>query len=162
MHFITIHKNNFNQIAQIYAEGLASKMATFETAVPNWEKWNEKYLPFARIALANNDNIIGWAALTAVSTRKVYKGVAEVSIYLRKTHQGKGLGKAILNKLIAESEVHGIWTLQSGIFSINTASIKLHESCGFRIIGYREKIGCLNQIWYDNTLMERRSKTVGI
>jgi len=106
--------------------------------------------------------MLGWTALTPVSSRCVYAGVAEVSIYIGKEERGKGIGKILLTELIRQSEENGIWTLQSGIFAENESSIKLHEKCGFRIVGYREKIGKKNGVWKDNVLMERRSKTIGI
>ena len=106
--------------------------------------------------------MLGWTALTPVSSRCVYSGVAEVSVYVATDARGKGIGKTLLTELIQQSEENGIWTLQSGIFAENEGSIKLHEKCGFRLVGYREKIGKKNGIWKDNVLMERRSKNIGI
>jgi len=117
-------------------------------------------LPFGRIVLEKDETVIGWAALSKVSDRCVYEGVAEVSIYV--AHQGKGLGTVLLQQLIKISESKGIWTLQCGIMRENMASIKLHKKCGFRIIGYREKIGKRNGVWRDNIIMERRSKIAGV
>ena len=136
--------------------------ATFETTAPSWEKWNDVHLTFARLVAVDNNEVVGWAALSPVSSRCVYGGVAEVSVYVADKHKGKGIGKLLLQKLIKESESNGIWTLQAGIFTDNVASVKLHEKVGFRVIGHREKIGKLNDIWKDNYILERRSKIVGI
>ena len=152
---------DWKEVAAIYASGIATGFATFETSVPDWSKWDKDHLPFARI-VATEKEVIGWASLTAVSNRCVYGGVAEVSVYVSKVHRGKGVGKKLLNSLIAESEKNGIWTLQAGIFSENIVSIKLHESVGFRIIGYRERIGKLNDLWKDTVLLEKRSKVIGV
>lgn len=149
-------------VAQIYAEGIATGMATFETQVPDWPAWDNAHLKIGRLVAIQGDQLFGWAALSPVSSRCVYGGVGEVSIYIGEESRGNGLGLLLLQALIRESEAHGIWTLQSGIFPENSASIKLHEKGGFRRIGYRERIGCLQGIWRDNILFERRSKTVGI
>ena len=115
-----------------------------------------------RIAAFEGGQMAGWAALSPVSSRCVYAGVAEVSVYIAENFRGKGVGKYLLSNLIKESEDAALWTLQSGIFSENTASIKLHEQCGFRVIGYREKIGKKDGVWKDTVIMERRSQVVGI
>lgn len=124
--------------------------------------WNENKLIHSRFVVVDNNNILGWIALSKVSNRCVYEGVAEVSIYVSENQRGKGIGKILMEKAIKESEANGIWTLQSGMFTENEATIALHKMFGFRIIGYREKIGKLNGVWKDNLLMERRSKVVGI
>ena len=149
------------QVARIYAEGIATGLATFETRVTAWPAWDNAHLLTGRLVAVQGDGLFGWAALSPVSSRCVYGGVGEVSIYIGKESRGNGLGLLLLQALIRESEAHGIWTLQSGIFPENTASIKLHEKGGFRRIGYRERIGCLHGVWRDNILFERRSKTVG-
>lgn len=153
---------HWEQVKQIYESGIATGIATFETTAPSWEKWNEGHLIFARIVAVQNNEVAGWAALSPVSSRCVYGGVAEVSVYVADKHKGKGIGKLLLQKVITESESNGIWTLQAGIFTDNVASVKLHEKVGFRIIGHREKIGKLNDVWKDNYILERRSKIVGI
>jgi phosphinothricin acetyltransferase len=153
---------HWEQVKAIYESGIATGKATFETTAPSWEKWNESHLTFGRLVAISNGELAGWAALSPVSNRCVYGGVAEVSIYVANEHQGKGIGKLLLQNLVSTSEANGIWTLQAGIFTDNTASVKLHESVGFRVIGYREKIGKLNNNWKDNYLLERRSKTVGV
>jgi L-amino acid N-acyltransferase YncA len=162
MEIISIHKDHFPEIAEIYRQGLETGNATFETTLPTWEDWDKAKLKHSRLAAVINDTVVGWAALSSVSDRCVYGGVAEVSIYISNDHQGKGIGKALMLKLIEDSERNGIWTLQSGMFPENEATVALHKSAGFRIIGQREKIGKLGNIWRDTILMERRSKTIGI
>lgn len=162
MEIVNIEQAHYAAIAAIYLQGIATGNATFQTSAPGWEEWDQSHLPHSRIALLVNNSIAGWAALTAVSSRCVYAGVAEVSIYVAGEHRGKGYGKLLLNKLIQQSEANGIWTLQAGIFPENTGSLQLHESCGFRKIGYREKIGNMNGTWRDNIMLERRSKTTGV
>lgn len=162
MEIVKIESANYPQIADIYLQGIATGIATFQTEGTDWETWNKSHLPNCRIAAFEGDQMAGWAALSPVSSRCVYAGVAEVSIYIAKNFRGKGIGKYLLSKLIDASEAAGLWTLQSGIFAENKASIKLHELCGFRIVGYREKIGNKDGIWKDNIIMERRSKIVGI
>lgn len=162
MEIVKIGSTNYPQVADIYLQGIATGLATFQTEATDWETWDKSHLPNCRIAAFEDNQMAGWAALSPVSSRCVYAGVAEVSIYIAENFRGKGVGKYLLLKLIEKSEVAGLWTLQSGIFSDNTASIKLHEQCGFRVIGYREKIGKKDGVWKDNIIMERRSKTVGI
>lgn len=157
-----ITKDNFSEVVEIYKQGLATNIATFQNDLPQWEDWNKGHLDFCRISIYENNKMLGWTALTPVSSRCVYAGVAEVSVYIAQKERGKGIGKILLNELIKQSEANGIWMLQSGIFSENQSSIKLHEKCGFRMVGYREKIGKKNGIWKDNILMEYRSKNIGV
>ena len=145
-------------VARIYQEGMDTNLATFQTECPSWEEWNAAHLQQCRLVAVVDDAVAGWAALSAVSSRCVYAGVAEVSIYISSAARGMGVGKALLTALIATSEEAGFWTLQSGIMENNTASIALHSSCGFRLVGYREKIGQdRNGVWRNTLLMERRS-----
>ncbi|MEO9569734.1 MAG: N-acetyltransferase family protein [Polaribacter sp.] len=162
MKFIAIHKDNYNQVAEIYKEGIATNRATFETIVPGWKIWNNKFLSFGRIAIEKNNKILAWASLSSTSKREVYNGVAEVSVYVKGSERGKGLGEMILKELIKISEHNNIWTLQASIFRENKPSIHIHEKCGFRIIGYKEKIAKLHGVWQDNMMLERRSKVVGV
>lgn len=148
-------------IAEIYKEGIATKMATFETEIPSWDQWNKNHIESCRLVAVKKGQILGWAALSEVSSRCVYGGVAEVSVYVASNARGKKIGERLLGQLILESEKEGFWTLQSGIFPENFASIKLHEKLGFRKIGYRERIGNFEGVWKDNILMEKRSKTIG-
>lgn len=148
-------------VAAIYKEGIATGMATFETEIPSWEQWNNAHIDSCRLVAKKGGYVLGWAALSEVSSRCVYGGVAEVSVYVAAKARGNKIGEFLLRQLINESEQLGYWTLQSGIFPENSASIRLHEKLGFRKIGYREKIGQLKGVWKDNVLMEKRSRTVG-
>lgn len=149
------------QVAAIYRDGIATRNATFETVVPTWEEWDRRHLPFARLVARTDDGLPGWAALSPVSMRSAYGGVAEVSVYVAERAWGKGLGKMLLHALIEASEKNGIWTLQAGIFPENLSSIQLHKSCGFREVGRRERIGQLRGVWRDTVLLERRSRVTG-
>ncbi|MEY8019240.1 N-acetyltransferase family protein [Muriicola sp. SD30] len=148
-------------VAQIYLEGIETGFATFEKQVPAFEDWDKAHTRSCRLVADENNSIVGWAALSPVSGRCVYGGVGEVSVYVSKNHWGKGIGKKLLNALIESSEKEGFWTLQSGIFPENKGSVNIHLQCGFRQIGYRERIGQLDGEWKDNLIFERRSKKVG-
>ncbi|WP_278352494.1 MULTISPECIES: GNAT family N-acetyltransferase [Weeksellaceae] len=162
MVFKPVTEENFTELVEIYSQGIATNIATFQNDLPIWKDWDIGHLNFCRISLYENNKMIGWTALSPVSSRCVYSGVAEVSVYVATDARGKGVGQILLNELIRQSEANGIWTLQSGIFAENKPSIKLHENCGFRIVGYREKIGKKNGVWKDSILMERRSQLIGI
>jgi L-amino acid N-acyltransferase YncA len=149
-------------VSVIYAQGIATGNATFETAVPAWEEWDARHLSACRLIARADDVIVGWAALSRVSSRKVYAGVAEVSVYVAEEVRGRGVGSALLAALVADSERSGIWTLQAGILAENAPSIRLHEQAGFRVVGRREKIGRLHGEWRDTLLMERRSQGTGV
>lgn len=149
-------------VRTIYRKGIDTGIATFETDAPKWGQWNEAHLAHSRIVATLYDEIVGWAALSGISDRCVYGGVAEVSIYIAVNIRGKGAGTFLLKALINESEKNGIWTLQAGIFAENKASIQLHRKCGFRIVGRREKLGCLHGDWKDVMLLERRSEKAGL
>jgi L-amino acid N-acyltransferase YncA len=153
---------NWENVKRIYEEGIATGNATFQTSAPSWEEWDSSHLQSCRLIAVDNDEVIGWAALTPVSERCVYAGVAEVSVYVAGEARGRGVGKKLLECLIKESEKNNLWTLQAGIFPENTGSIKIHEACGFRLIGRREKIGKMNDKWRDTILLERRSAIVGV
>ena len=151
------------KVIEIFQEGIDGGNATFEQNVPTWEAWDNNFFKICRFVLEDeNENIVGWAALQPISNRDCFKGVAEVSIYLKNEFQGKGLGKMLLRKLILDSEEHEFWTLQSGIFPENEASINVHLNLGFRTVGTRERIGQMNGVWRDVILLERRSALVGI
>jgi phosphinothricin acetyltransferase len=149
-------------VSAIYLEGIAGGNATFETEAPSWEEWDRDHCSFARLVARDGREILGWAALSPVSRRRVYAGVAEVSVYVAAASLGRGIGRLLLEALVRESESHGIWTLQAGIFPENVASIVLHERCGFREVGRRERIGQLHGRWRDTVLLERRSRTLGV
>lgn len=154
---------DWQQVSHIYFEGIKTGKATFQSEVPTWEDWNNAHITPCRLVVRSDDDILGWAALSPTSSRCVYAGVAEVSIYIAVKYRGQGLGKVLLEDLIKLSEENGFWTLQSGIIRENTSSIVLHEKCGFRELGIREKVGKMNNgKWHDVVLMERRSKVVGI
>ncbi|MBD2721618.1 GNAT family N-acetyltransferase [Hymenobacter armeniacus] len=151
-------------VCAIYAEGLATGNATFTTAPPTWEAWDASHLAACRLVVAADgapEQLLGWAALSPVSSRCVYGGVAEVSVYIAEAARGQGVGRALLAALVQESEKQGLWTLQAGIFPENEASVRLHEAAGFRVVGRRERIGQLHGQWRDTLLLERRSATVG-
>lgn len=162
MEITAIVKEHYPNISRIYKEGIETGHATFETTIPEWEDWDKSKLKHSRLAAIVDDTVVGWAALSPVSNRCVYGGVAEVSIYISNMHKGKGIGTALISKLIDDSEANGIWTLQSGMFPENEATVALHQRFGFRLVGYREKIGKLGNTWRDTIIMERRSKTIGI
>ena len=153
--------SDWEQVRSIYLEGVSSGNSTFETEAPSWEVWNEGHHEFARLVMRDGDKILGWAALSPVSKRGAYRGVAELTVYVTESARHHGIGRALLQALIDESEQNGIWTLQASIFPENVASTKLHLRCGFREVGRRERIATLNGIWRDTVLFERRSKTVG-
>jgi phosphinothricin acetyltransferase len=155
---------DWESVLAIYREGIATGLATFETAAPSWERWDEGHLNFARLVAFSSQNgqMTGWAALSPVSSRSAYSGVAEVSVYVGKAFRGRGVGGALLESLIQESQNNGIWTLQASVFPENLPSIALHEKHGFRKIGFRERIAKLNGVWRDTVLLERRSQLVGV
>ena len=154
-------------VREIYGEGISTGNATFETEIPDWGKWDSRHLGSCRLVAIQQKNVgesatvLGWAALSPVSGRQVYRGVAEVSVYVSAATRGRGIGKALLEALIRASEASGIWTLQAGIFPENAASIALHKSCGFREVGVRRRIAKLGDRWCDVMLLERRSEVAG-
>ena len=147
-------------VSSIYRDGIATGQATFETASPSWADWDKGHLSIARLVAALEGNVIAWGALAPVSSRAVYAGVAETSVYVAGEWRGRGIGKVLLEALIADSERHNIWTLQASIFPENEASLKIHQLCGFRVVGTRERIAKLDNVWRDTVLLERRSGLV--
>jgi L-amino acid N-acyltransferase YncA len=152
---------DWEQVRAIYAEGMAGRCATFETEVPGCSEWDAARLPQPRLAAWQGPTMLGWAVLSAVSRRECYKGVAEVSVYVGNAHQRRGIGRLLLEAMIAESELLGFWTLQGATFAENAASLRLQAVCGFRVIGRRERIAQLDGVWRDTVLTERRSPVVG-
>jgi L-amino acid N-acyltransferase YncA len=149
-------------VRTIYEQGVATGHATFQTVAPAWDAWDAAHLPSCRLVARLDGRVIGWAALSPVSSRAVYAGVAEVSVYVAADARGRGVGRALLQALVTTSEDDGRWTLQAGIFPENVASVHLHEQCGFRVVGRRERIGALAGVWRDVLLLERRSALVGV
>ncbi len=155
-------EQHWDAVRQIYAHGIATGSATFEREVPEWAEWDARHLAACRLVARPGAEVLGWAALSPVSTRRVYAGVAEVSIYVARLAQGQGIGSRLMAALVTESERNGIWTLQAGIFPENATSIRLHQGAGFRVVGTRERIGRIDERWRDTVLMERRSTVVGL
>ena len=149
------------EVRTIYLDGIASGQATFETDAPPWDEWDAAHLPFGRLVARNAVRVVGWAALSAVSRRQCYAGVAEASVYVAASERGRGVGRRLLEAVVAESERHGIWTLQGATFATNEASLRLQRACGFREIGRRVRIARSRGEWRDTILTERRSLIVG-
>jgi len=156
-----LEPKDWQDVKNIYLEGIATGQATFQTEAPSWEDWDEGHLKNLRYVAVNSDEVAGWIALTPISGRCVYAGVAEVSIYISSQFRGQKVGFQLLQHLITESEIQGLWTLQAGIFPENEASLALHQKLGFRIVGLREKLGKQNGVWRDVNLLERRSRIAG-
>jgi len=157
----TLRVDDWPSVAAIYEEGIRTRNATFQEIVPSWTEWDESHLQVCRLVAKKKEEVLGWAALSPTSSRQVYRGVAEVSVYIGESHRGQRIGTKLLTKLIHESEVAGIWMLSAGIFPENLPSVKLHLACGFREVGRRERIGQMDGIWRDVLLLERRSHVVG-
>ena len=153
---------DWGQVRSVYLEGILTGQATFETEAPEWERWDSGHLRQCRLVARSGGKVAGWAALSPVSGRRVYSGVAETSVYVAESFRGSGVGLALLCALVICSERHGIWTLQAGVLAENGASLALHKKCGFREVGRRERIGQLGGIWRDVILLERRSGVVGL
>jgi L-amino acid N-acyltransferase YncA len=153
--------DDWERVRAIYLEGIATGDATFETDAPTFETWDAAHLRACRLVARIGAEVAGWAALSPVSSRCVYGGVAEVSVYVAGKFRGRGAGRALLASLVEASERNNLWTLQAGVLAENEASIRLHETCGFRVVGKRERLGKLNGVWRDVVLLERRSEIVG-
>jgi phosphinothricin acetyltransferase len=145
-------------VLEIYRMGIETRNATFETVVPGWDVWDANHHKHSRFIVEKDNKIVGWVALSPVSGRDAYKGVAEISIYVDTNYPGRGIGSKLMENVIKSSEENGIWTLYTSLFPENRASVDLHKKFGFRIVGTREKIGCLDGIWRDTLIMERRSR----
>ena len=158
----TMTAEDWEAVSAIYLAGIVTGQATFETEAPTWTTWNNSHLPAPRLVAISEEVPGGWAALSPVSTRPVYAGVAEVSVYVAEQMRGRGVGGLLLKALVKGSEENGIWTLQASIFPENAASISLHHSCGFREAGRRERIAKMKGVWRNTLLFERRSKLVGV
>jgi len=156
----TMTAADWPDVARIYAEGIASRNATFETEVPSWQEWDAAHMTSGRFVVREGGSVIGWAALSPVSRRACYRGVAEVSVYVSSSARARGVGRALLAKLVEASEAEGVWTLQGSTFPENAASLRLQAGCGFRVIGHRERIAQQDGLWRDTVLTERRSNRV--
>jgi len=158
----TFEQADYPFVQAIYQQGIDTGNATFQLTAKSWDEWNTSMHSHSRLVAVENDNVIGWAALSPISNREVYSGVAEVSVYVAASAQGKGIGQELLSSLILESESNNIWMLQAAIFPENKGSLKLHKNNNFRQLGIRENLGQMNNIWRDVVLIERRSKVVGV
>lgn len=158
----TLTPADWPAVRAIYEEGITTGNATFETAAPEWPAWDAARLPCCRLVARRGRRVLGWAALSPVSSRAVYRGVAEVSIYVAAAARGQGVGRLLMGGLVAASEEAGLWTLQAGIFPENAASLALHRALGFRVVGRRERLGLLHGVWRDALLLERRSDRAGV
>jgi phosphinothricin acetyltransferase len=154
-----LREDDWPAVAAIYREGIETGNATFETEVPGWKAWAASH-PAHRLVAEEAGSVLGWAALSPVSERCCYSGVAENSVYVAAAARGRGIGRALLDRLISDAEAAGIWTIQTGIFPENEASIALHVACGFRVVGVRERLGQLGGVWRDVVLLERRSASI--
>jgi L-amino acid N-acyltransferase YncA len=153
---------DWEQVRAIYIEGIASGQSTFESHAPMWDEWDAAHHAFARLVARSDGKVVGWAALSPVSSRPCYAGVAEISVYVAADCRNRGIGRELLSAAIAESERHGIWTLQGATFPENKASLRMQRACGFREIGRRQRIAQLRGAWRDTVLTERRSTVVGV
>jgi L-amino acid N-acyltransferase YncA len=158
----SMRAEDWNSVRIIYMEGIKSGNATFETSIPEWDQFDKEHLAACRLVARCGSEVLGWAALSAVSHRHVYAGVAEASLYVAERVRGRGIGRALLRALITSSEKEGLWTLQAAIFPENTASLELVRSLGFRVVGTRERPACMDGRWRDVVLLERRSSVAGV
>ncbi|WP_420889583.1 GNAT family N-acetyltransferase [Halalkalibacterium halodurans] len=162
MRIIEMTDNDWPEVERIYREGIETGNATFETEAPSWEKWDAGHVKRCRFVAKSKEKVVGWVALSPVSSRCVYQGVAEVSVYVGSTGRGKGVGRKLLASVVEESEKQGYWTLQASVFPENVASLKLHRQLGFREVGKRERLAKREGVWRDVILLERRSEKVGL
>jgi phosphinothricin acetyltransferase len=155
-----LEREHWPGVARVFAEGIGTGNATFETEVPSWEAWEASHLLEHRVVALRGDRVVGWAAVSAVSDRCAYGGVVENSVYVAEDARGHGIGQRLLEELIASTEAAGIWTIQTGIFPENLGSIRVHEAVGFEVVGRRKRLGKLRGQWRDVLLLERRSEKV--
>jgi L-amino acid N-acyltransferase YncA len=158
MEIRTMRPDDWPTVRTIYEQGIATRQATFETAAPGWEAWDAGHLAEPRLVAEENGEVLGWAALSPVSRRPCYAGVVEGSVYVAEHARGRGVGRGLLERLCADAEAVGVWTIQTSIFPENVASLELHKRCGFRVVGTRERIAQLDGVWRDTVLMERRAR----
>lgn len=151
-----MEQTDWPAVKAIYEQGIATKLATFETSAPGWADWDDAYLDDHRLVAELDGEVVGWAALLPISRRACYAGVVENSVYVAEDSRGRGIGRALLERLLEDADRAGFWTVQASIFADNVASIAFHERCGFRTVGTRERIGQLDGVWRDTVLLERR------
>ncbi len=157
-----MYDTDSSRVLEIYQLGIETRHATFETSTPSWSEWDSKHYPHSRFVYELNGLVLGWVALSPISSRHAYRGVAEVSIYIDLNYAKQGIGSKLMERAIESSEQNGIWTLQSSVFPENVATQRLHEKFGFRVLGTRERIASLDGVWRNTILLERRSKVVGV
>ena len=155
-----LRKGDWPAVREIFEQGIAGRNATFETEAPSWEAWERSQLDGHRYVAVEQDRVVGWVAAHPVSPRPCYRGVVEHSVYVDEEFQGRGIGRVLLERLFESTEAAGIWTIQTGVFPENKASLKLHEQCGFRVVGTQEKLGKLDGEWRDVVVLERRSEVI--
>ena len=155
-----LQPEHWPEVARIYADGIATGNATFETEVPSWEQWDRAHLLEHRFVALREGKVVGWVAVSSVSDRCAYGGVVENSVYVAESARGLGVGRLLLDRLVASTEAAGIWTIQTGIFPENEASLRVHERVGFEVVGRRKRLGKLHGVWRDVLLLERRSSVV--
>ena len=155
-----LRQEDWPAVREIFEQGIAGRNATFETKAPDWDAWDRSHLDGHRLVAVEDGRVLGWAALSQISERCVYQGVAEDSVYVDSAAQGRGVGKALLERLVTDAERAGIWTIQTGVFPENEASVALHLRCGFRVVGIRERLGRLDGEWRDVLFLERRSERI--
>ncbi len=161
LEIVAMTPDDWRDVLAIYEEGMATGLGTFETVAPSWEHWNAARLPHSRL-VARDQTLLGWAALSPISRRACYAGVAEFGVYVAASGRGRGIGRALLLTLVESAEAHGIWTLQGATIADNAASLALQARCGFRVVGRRERIAKRDGRWHDTILTERRSRIVGV
>jgi L-amino acid N-acyltransferase YncA len=157
-----MNPRDWERVRTIYLDGISTGNSTFESSAPDWETWDRNHLPSCRLVARHGSEVVGWAALSPISSRQVYRGVTEASIYAAASARGQGIGTALVSELASASEREGIWTLQAAIFPENVASLEICKRAGFRVVGTRERLGCMNGRWRDVILLERRSQSAGI
>jgi L-amino acid N-acyltransferase YncA len=155
-----LRQEDWAAVREIFEQGIAGRNATFETEAPSWDAWDRSQLDGQRYVAVEHGRVVGWVAAHAVSSRPCYRGVVEHSVYVHDEFQGRGVGRALLERLFKSTEAAGIWTIQTGVFPENEASLAMHVKCGFRVVGTQQKLGKLDGVWRDVVVLERRSEVI--